>query len=73
MTDDRRAVLEGESALRNLLCAYFHQDWQIDDPDEEAVIRRFVSENPLDCVRQAERELEQLRVIAIGGGAGERF
>jgi hypothetical protein len=31
--------------LRQFFSSYFHEDWTLDDPDEEAVISRFIAEH----------------------------
>jgi hypothetical protein len=60
MADDRRAVLDDDSALADLLGAYFHQDWRIEGRDPAAVIQRFVDENPPEVVRAVEHDLAEL-------------
>src|SRR5438874_11551730 len=45
--------------------AYFHQDWDADDPTPEAVIRRFVTTNELEAVRKVVGELDDLLSLPL--------
>lgn len=38
---------------------YFHQDWTADDPTDEAVIVRFISNNPPETLNRVVKELDQ--------------
>ena len=59
--------------LRQLLGAYFHQDWTLDDPDEAAVFRRMVTEKPRSALEAAHRELEALLKTPMSDEALDAF
>ena len=46
--------------LSQFLGAYFHQDWDLDDPDEQEVLNRFMRSEGEDRVRAARVELNRL-------------
>jgi hypothetical protein len=50
---------EDYPALHHLLAAYFHQDWDLDDPTWEAVVDRFAADAP-DLVPAARLDLARL-------------
>ena len=43
-----------------LLGAYFHQDWGLDDPTADAVVRRFSAEETGETVARARADIEQV-------------
>ena len=43
--------------LAQLLAAYFHQDWDLDDADADAVVRRFIRSEPPGIVRRAREDI----------------
>jgi len=47
-------------ALWQLFAGYFHQDWSLDDPTADDVLRRYVRDEPPDAVRRARRDLEDV-------------
>lgn len=49
------------AGLAHLLGAYFHQDWALDDPDADAVVRRFRRAEPDALVRRARADVARLR------------
>jgi hypothetical protein len=56
-----------------LLGAYFHQDWALDDPTEDDVVRRFARDEPREVVDGAAGDIarvllevqEESRVAAL--------
>ena len=48
------------TAIRAFCGSYFHQDWTADDPDEDAVIRRFLQESSREDIAEVHAELQQL-------------
>ncbi len=50
--------------LAHLLGAYFHQDWNLDDPDAQAVLRRYAQEVSSRKRKAAGREAA--RLLAAG-------
>ena len=51
---------DGFVGLAHLLAAYFHQDWALDDPDADAVVRRFRRSEVDALVRRARADVERL-------------
>ena len=50
-------------ALYNFCVGYFHQDWNLDDPTAEAVVRRFMNDDGPQGVQQLRAEIDRfLRV-----------
>ena len=47
-------------ALGHLLGAYFHQDWQLDDPDPGAVVDRFLRDEPPERAQEVVRDIDQV-------------
>jgi hypothetical protein len=45
--------------------AYFHQDWRFDDPTPDAVIKRFVENNPEHEVEKVVVELDELLSMSL--------
>ena len=64
--DGVRTMTEAESSLGSLLGGYFHQDWDIEGPNAEAVIRRFASENLREDVVTAKDEAQALLAAGLG-------
>jgi hypothetical protein len=44
---------------------YFNQDWQCDDPTPEAVIQRFLAENPPSTIEGVAFELAELLSLSL--------
>lgn len=50
--------------IKQLLGAYFHQDWNLDDPTWESVVERYVRDEPGQG-RIAATELERLLISTL--------
>jgi hypothetical protein len=51
--------------LAQFFGAYFHQDWRLDDPTPEVVIKRFLEMNPEDEVQKVVVELDELLSLSL--------
>ena len=58
--------------LRHFL-RYYHQDWALDYPDEEAVLADFLHEEPAERVRQTVEEIDRLLVLDLDDRAVARL
>jgi hypothetical protein len=47
------------------MCGYFHQDWNVDDPTAEAVVRRYMREAAPEEVNRVAAEIENLLRIEM--------
>ncbi|MFE1747139.1 contact-dependent growth inhibition system immunity protein [Coleofasciculus sp. H7-2] len=47
-------------ALAQFLGAYFHQDWDLDDPDAKAVVHRYLTGESHSAVQQTINEIDRL-------------
>jgi len=52
--------MQSLSSVTQLLEAYFHEDWPVDDPDWQSVVRRFLASEPPSSAVALTRDLEQL-------------
>jgi hypothetical protein len=50
--------------LRNLFEAYFHADWDLDDPTWQSVVTRYLSVNREAVIAAATHELDELLSIS---------
>lgn len=51
--------------LFQFFAGYFHQDWELDDPDPQTVIDRFLQETKLTLVEDTLVELSQLLAMNL--------
>lgn len=54
------SIEERYPALAQLLGAYFHQDWDLDDPNADAVVRRFLRSESAETVRRAREDVAHM-------------
>lgn len=46
-----------------LLGGYYHQDWDLDDPDPDTAVDRFLAANPPGTAAALRAELDRLRAL----------
>jgi hypothetical protein len=65
---DRELNMDMKSRFRNLdgLCAcYFHQDWDMDDPTAEAVVRQYIRDADPQEVQKVAAEIDDFLQIEM--------
>lgn len=46
--------------LPGLFCAYFHQDWMLDDPDWQSVVQRYCRDHAAPEICATAEEIQSL-------------
>lgn len=64
-TDDSPTPHRDFPNLSSLVGAYFHQDWDLDDPDEKAVLARFARGESRSLILSVLSELKELLTLRL--------
>src|SRR5262245_139416 len=51
--------------LHGLMACYFHQDWDLDDPDAEAVLHHFIKDASPAQIQRVVRDVERFLTLRL--------